>query len=87
MLEEFVRFVLCRFPIVARDGDIQIVWQRVASKRVNLLQSVLRNERGVRALALGQGNRYGWVLCIRRASSSSFGVGEQDVPVRFRWAV
>ena len=37
MLEEFVRFVLGRFPIVARDGNVQIVWQRVAPESIDLV--------------------------------------------------
>jgi len=53
MLEEFVRFVFGRFPVVARGSDVQIAWQRIAPQGFDLMQNIFRNERGVCALALG----------------------------------
>src|ERR1019366_9108909 len=87
MLEEFVRFVLGRFTIVARDGDVQIGWQSVAPESIDLAQNILSNECGVRALAFGQRNGHCWIIWVCHAPGCSLCAGEHDITVRFRWAV
>src|SRR5579859_3024572 len=87
MLEKFVRLVFGRFAIVACDSNVQIAWQCVASKRVDLLENPLRNERGVRALALCHRDRDAWVFRVCGTSSRSLCAGEKNVIVSFRWSV
>src|ERR1022692_2300577 len=87
MLEEFVRFVLGGFTIIACDGNVQIVWERVAPESIDLVQNILSYECCVRALALGERNGHCGIIWICRAPGCSLCAGEHDVGVGFRWTV
>ncbi len=80
-------FAFRRFAVVARQRDVQVARQKIASQFGDLLLHALRNQRGIGAFAFRQRDRDRRILGVRRVSSGSPRAGKQHVAVGFGRAV
>ena len=87
MLEQFIGLVLGCLSIIPRDTDVQVLWQGIATQRINLAERALSYQRRIRAFALRQRNSHRRKFWIRSASRRSFRACKQYVVLWLTWAV
>ncbi len=58
VLQQIVRFLLCRLPVIPRHRHFQVVGNRHAAQRIHLVDHRLRDHRGVRPLPLRHRQRH-----------------------------